>query len=331
MAIRAYVGECMVYRTVGMIEDGLSTVDRNNSEEVLRAIEEYAIECSIIKVAGSETLNFCADEAVQVFGGNGYSKDYPVERAYRDARINRLFEGTNEINRLLIPGMLFRRAQKGRLDLFTAAQKVAAELLAPAAGNGEGGGPMGDERRLVEAARKATLFAAGAAVQKYLMDLEHQQEILGDIANLVIDLFAAESAVLRAAKTAARGGPSAGLPLGNSARHMANATLDWQASDRLSLFLSAELRSRRYRGVDAASGEPQYWKDYEVFHLGASYRFAEWVTLNARINNLLDRDFTRYQYAFLDNNDGSWTLSAQDDYNNKDKARNVWVSVNFSF
>lgn len=128
-----------------------------------------------------------------------------------------------------------------------------------------------------------------------------------------------------------RSGTSKGLPLGNSAKHMANATLDWQATERFNLFLSAELRSKRYRGVDATTRQPLYWKDYEVFHLGASYELAEWVTVNARINNLLDRDFTSYQYSFLDAGDGSWTLSAQDDYNNKDKARNVWVSVNFSF
>ncbi len=128
-----------------------------------------------------------------------------------------------------------------------------------------------------------------------------------------------------------KSGPSRGLPLGNSARHMANATLDWQATDRFSLFLSTEIRSKRYRGVDAATGRQQYWKDYEVFHLGASYRIAEWVTVNARINNLLDRDFTSYQYTFTDNGNGTWALSAQDDYNNKDKARNVWVSLNFSF
>jgi outer membrane receptor for ferrienterochelin and colicins len=128
-----------------------------------------------------------------------------------------------------------------------------------------------------------------------------------------------------------KSGPSAGLPLGNSARHMANATLDWQANDHFGMFLSAELRSKRYRGVDATTGEPQYWRDYEVLHLGASYQFADWATLNARINNLLDRDFTSYEYSFLDNGDGSWTLSAQDDYNNKDKARNIWVSLNFSF
>lgn len=128
-----------------------------------------------------------------------------------------------------------------------------------------------------------------------------------------------------------KSGPNAGRPLGNSARHMANAMLDWQANDRLNLFLGAEGRSRRYRGIDAATGAETYWKDYQVLHLGGSYRFSNAITLNARINNLLDRDFTTYQYAFAQNDDGSYTLSAQDDYNNKDKARNFWVSLNLSF
>ncbi len=128
-----------------------------------------------------------------------------------------------------------------------------------------------------------------------------------------------------------KSGASIGRPLGNSAKHMANATLDWQASERFNLFLSAELRSKRYRGVDAVTGDELYWKDYEVLHLGASYKATEWLTINARINNLLDRDFTSYQHSFIDNNDGSYTLSAQDDYNNKDKARNVWVSFNVNF
>lgn len=128
-----------------------------------------------------------------------------------------------------------------------------------------------------------------------------------------------------------KSGPSRGLPLGNSAKHMANATLDWQTTDRFNLFLSAEVRSKRYRGVDAVTGAPQYWKDYEVFHLGAAYKATDWLTINARINNLLDRDFTSYEYAFVDNNDGTYTLSAQDDYNNKDKARSVWLSFNVNF
>ncbi|MCD9028167.1 TonB-dependent receptor [Luteimonas sp. BDR2-5] len=128
-----------------------------------------------------------------------------------------------------------------------------------------------------------------------------------------------------------KSGNSAGLPLGNSARHMANATLDWQAMDSFNVFLAAEARSKRYRGVDSTTGEHLYWKDYQVLHLGASYSVNQWATINARINNLLDRDFTTYQYAFIDNGDGSYTLSAQDDYNNKDKARNFWLSLNVRF
>ncbi len=217
-----FVAESMVYRTGGLVTNALQG-DHQNIQQVIAVLEEYAIECSIIKVFASEMLDFVVDELVQIHGGYGFIEDYPAARAYRDARINRLFEGTNEINRLLIPGMLFRRAQKGRLDLFTAAQKVAAEMLAPAVGNGESGGPMVEERRLIEAARKATLFAAGAAVQKYLTDLEQQQEILGGIADLAIDLFAAESAVLRAAKTAARGGPSAGLQAAMVRMHLDEA------------------------------------------------------------------------------------------------------------
>ncbi|MCD9005257.1 TonB-dependent receptor [Luteimonas sp. XNQY3] len=127
-----------------------------------------------------------------------------------------------------------------------------------------------------------------------------------------------------------KSGSNAGRPLGNSAKHMANATLDWQATDAFNLFLTAEARSKRYRGFDTALAQELYWKDYEVLHLGASYRFNETITVNARINNLLDRDFTSYQYTFIEDN-GSYTLSAQDDYNNKDKARSVWLSVNVRF
>jgi len=124
-----------------------------------------------------------------------------------------------------------------------------------------------------------------------------------------------------------KSGPSRGEPLGDSARHMANASIDWQASERFNLFLSAEVRSKRYRGLDADSGEQLYWKDYQVFHLGAAYTFSERVTLNARINNLLDRDFTSYQYTFVDAGDSSYTVAAQDDYNNKDKARKINTKI----
>lgn len=128
-----------------------------------------------------------------------------------------------------------------------------------------------------------------------------------------------------------KSGPSRGLPLGNSAKHMANATLDWAATDRFNVFLSGELRSKRYRGADAVTGEPLYWKDYEVFHLGASYKATGWLTINARINNLLDRDFTSYRTTFTDDGDGTWTPVPQDDYNNKDKARSLWLSLNVNF
>jgi len=128
-----------------------------------------------------------------------------------------------------------------------------------------------------------------------------------------------------------KSGANKGRPLGNSARHMANATLDWQASERFSLFLSGEARSRRYRGTDAGTGQELYYKDYTVLHLGASFEASQWLTVNARINNLLDRDFTTYDATFIDNGDGTWRLDAQDHYNNKDKARSFWVSLNFRF
>ena len=125
-----------------------------------------------------------------------------------------------------------------------------------------------------------------------------------------------------------KSGPQKGRPLGNSARHMANASLDWQATDRFNLFLTGEMRSKRYRGLSAATGEELYYKDYTTWHLGASFRATDWLTVNARVNNLLDRDFTAYDAAFVDNGDGTWTLDPQDHYNNKDKARSVWLSLN---
>lgn len=203
MAIRAYVGECMVYRTVGMIEDGLATVDRNNSEAVLRGIEEYAIECSIIKVAGSETLNFCADEAVQVFGGNGYSKDYPVERAYRDARINRIFEGTNEINRLIISGQLLRKAMKGELGLFQAAQKLMSEMLEPSFGEEVEQDVFAQERAMVASAKKIAIAVLGSAAQKYRDKLQEQQEILAAASDIIMDVYGMDSSLLRTQRSIA--------------------------------------------------------------------------------------------------------------------------------
>jgi alkylation response protein AidB-like acyl-CoA dehydrogenase len=214
MAIRAYAGECMVYRTMGMIDDRLEPVDPDNSGEVLRAIEEYAIECSIIKVAGSEMLGYCADEAVQVFGGNGYSKDYPVERAYRDARINRIFEGTNEINRLVISGQLLRKATKGELPIFQAAKKLMDEILQPALPEEPEDGIFAQERAALGNVKKICIAVLGSAAQKYRDKVQEQQEVLAAASDIVMDIYAIESAILRTEKLIqSRGEASASLQI----------------------------------------------------------------------------------------------------------------------
>lgn len=205
MAIKTWVGESLVYRTVGMIESAVS--DTTDAESKLRAIEEYAVECSIIKVALSEYCGFVADEMVQIYGGYGYSADYPAERAYRDSRINRIFEGTNEINRMLIPGMLMRRALGGQLALLPAAQKLMDEVLSPSlSGFDEDEGVLAVEMKLAQNAKKVALMVLGTAAQKYMQQLAEQQEILMGTADIIIDAYAMESAILRAQKLAARQG-----------------------------------------------------------------------------------------------------------------------------
>src|ERR1700730_274693 len=201
MAIRTWVGEAMVYRTLGMIEAGVGAVDANDMDARLRAIEEYAAECSIIKVALSEYCDFVADEMVQIYGGYGYSADYPAERAYRDSRINRIFEGTNEINRMLIPGRLMKSALSGRLPLLSAAQGLMDEILSPHMGGfDEDEGLLVAEQKLAKNAKKGALMTLGTAAQKYMMTLGDQQEILLGIADIIMDTYAMESAILRAQK-----------------------------------------------------------------------------------------------------------------------------------
>jgi alkylation response protein AidB-like acyl-CoA dehydrogenase len=207
MAIRLYAAESMVYRTGGLVEGAVGGV--HDPTEAMRALEEYAVESSINKVFASEVLDYIADETVQIFGGYGFIEDYPAARAYRDARINRLFEGTNEINRLLTTGMLLRRAQRGQLALIPAALAVAGELTSPALGDGAGSGPLGDEARAVAMVKKATLLVAGVAVQKYMETIENEQEVLAGLADLVIETFAMESALLRAQRAVERGGGDA--------------------------------------------------------------------------------------------------------------------------
>ncbi len=211
MAIKAWVGEAMTYRTVGLIESAIeATADASDPESKLRAIEEYAAECSIIKVALSEYCNYVSDEMVQIFGGYGYSADYPAERAYRDSRINRIFEGTNEINRMLIPGMLMRRAMTGQLALLPAAQKLMEEVLQPSMPSlDEDEAVLATEMKLAQNAKKVALMTLGTAAQKYMTKLADQQEILMGVADIIMDTFAMESAILRAQKLAASQGEEA--------------------------------------------------------------------------------------------------------------------------
>lgn len=209
MAIRTYASESMTYRVVGMIEaqlEGFSWSQPDAGHTMLKAIEEYAAECSYIKVFASEALDYVVDEGVQIHGGYGYHQDYAVEHAYRDSRINRIFEGTNEINRLLATGMLLKRAQRGLLPLVEAVKKLQAELLSgPALSSNGGDGPLAEESRLVANAKKVGLFCLGVAYQKYMAAIDEQQEVMAGITDVLMNTFAMESALLRAQKIAANG------------------------------------------------------------------------------------------------------------------------------
>ncbi len=204
MVAQTYAVESMSYRTTGMIDQLLEGVDRGSSaapKQIMAALQEYAVECSILKVVGTEALDFVADETVQVFGGYGFSSDYEVERAYRDQRVNRIFEGTNEINRLLITDMLMKRSMKGELALIPAAQRLMDETLStPPAEESLDDQPLAEETRLLEGAKKLVLLVAGSAVQKYLQALADQQEVVGLLSNLVMEVFGMESVLLRAQK-----------------------------------------------------------------------------------------------------------------------------------
>ena len=199
MAARIWVAEGMVYRTAGLMDRSLEDVDKEGTRQTLKAIEEYAIECSILKVFGSEVLDFVVDEAVQVYGGYGYSAEYPVERYYRDSRVNRIFEGTNEINRLLIPGMLLKRASTGHLPLHSAARQVVDEVLSASLPS-EPSGPLGAELAAIAQSKKALLFVAGSAMQKFADTIREEQEVLMHISNIVMDVYAMDTAVQRLMK-----------------------------------------------------------------------------------------------------------------------------------
>jgi butyryl-CoA dehydrogenase len=227
MATLLYVGEALVYRTVGMMDVALGEVDKSGAEamkETRKAIEEYAVECSIIKVWGSEMVDYIVDETMQIYAGYGFVEEYPAERAYRDARINRIFEGTNEINRLIITGFLLKRAMSGQLPLMPAIKKLMDEVLSGPSIGDDLEGPLAEERKLVTQAKKLGLFAAGAATQKYMQAIQDQQEIMGAIADMTIETYAIESAVLRAQKIAdAQGESAAALPIAMTRVYLSQA------------------------------------------------------------------------------------------------------------
>jgi alkylation response protein AidB-like acyl-CoA dehydrogenase len=210
MTIREFAVESMLYRTAGLIDGALQDGGSahpdapHHGAAVLAALEEFAIEASILKVTGSEMLDYVVDENVQIHGGNGFVRDYPAERHYRDARVNRIFEGTNEINRLLIPGMLIRRALKGTLPLVAAARKLQDEILTPLIADPPSDTALAAERRTVAAIKKVALLVLGTAMQTYGDKLTDQQEVLTLSADIIIDAFTAESVLLRSAAAGAK-------------------------------------------------------------------------------------------------------------------------------
>jgi butyryl-CoA dehydrogenase len=227
MAALIYVGESLVYRTVGMMDAALSEVEKSSADalkETRKAIEEYAVECSIIKVWGSEMIDYVVDESMQIYAGYGFVEEYPAERAYRDARINRIFEGTNEINRLIITGFLLKRAMSGQLALMPAIKKLMDEVLSGPSLGDEMEGPLAEERKLVAQAKKLGLFVAGSATQKYMQAIQDQQEVMGAIADMTIETYAMESAVLRAQKLAeAKGEREAALAVAMTRVYLTHA------------------------------------------------------------------------------------------------------------
>ncbi|MDQ1330144.1 MAG: hypothetical protein QG578_407 [Thermodesulfobacteriota bacterium] len=204
MSIRTYMAESLAYRTAAAIEDKLGVLDeraKKDGTENAKAIEEYAIECSIAKIFGSECLDFCADELVQIFGGNGYIAEYPAERIYRDSRINRIFEGTNEINRLLIPGTFIKRGLQNRIPVMDALKTIENEIKAYDPDNIlMNDSPLAIQRHTVELCKKMLLFATSSALNKLMANIGEEQEIMALLADIIIRIFAMESGLLRAEK-----------------------------------------------------------------------------------------------------------------------------------
>src|SRR4051812_15900280 len=244
MVVRTYAVESLLYRTAGLVDARIAATphEANDGSAALAAFEEYAVEASIAKVAGSEALNFVLDENVQIHGGNGYVHDYPAERHVRDARVNRIFEGTNEINRLLIPGMLIRRAVKGDLPLIPAAKALQDELLGPPSMSSpsDDEGVLADESRAIAAFKKTSLMVFGVAMQTYGTKLTDQQEVLMHLADIAIDVYSAESAALRAQAASAANGPRAALHVDAARVFVNDAAMRIDASARQALAATAD-------------------------------------------------------------------------------------------
>jgi alkylation response protein AidB-like acyl-CoA dehydrogenase len=237
MTARAYAVESLLYRTAGLIEARIEATPHDPADQsiALATLEEYAVEASIAKVAGSEMLDFVLDENIQIHGGNGFVRDYPAERHYRDSRVNRIFEGTNEINRLLIPGMLARRAAKGELAIIGAAKALQDELLGPpAAGTGDGS-LLADEQLATTSFKKACLLVLGLAMQTYRDKMGDQQEVLMHLADMIIDTYSAESAVLRALRVSNTAAARADLQVAAARVFVNDATMRIDASARQAL------------------------------------------------------------------------------------------------
>jgi alkylation response protein AidB-like acyl-CoA dehydrogenase len=240
MTARTYALESLMYRTAGLIDRTVAEGGGHGGADIAAALEEFAIEASIAKVMGSETLDYVLDENVQIHGGNGCVKDYPAERSYRDARVNRIFEGTNEINRMLIPGMLIRRALKGEIGLIPAAKQLQDELLSPGRASLSTDEGLDADMRTIGSFKKIALMVLGTAMQTYGPKLSDEQEVLCAAADILIDTYAAESAVLRAREAVSSGRGDAALHEASARTFVNDAAQRVQASATNTLAAMAE-------------------------------------------------------------------------------------------
>jgi len=268
MAIRTWVSEAALYRTAKWVEDReqeLLASGKPFHEALLGAAEEYAVECAILKVYGSELLDYLVDEGVQIHGGNGFSAEYPISRAYRDSRINRIYEGTNEINRLLTVDMILKRDMKGRLDLMGPAMAVQKELMAIPDFGASDDAPFAAERKLVANLKKALLMVAGGAVQKLMMKLEQEQEVLMNLADMGIEIFHAESALLRAMRLCQeRGEAAVALPIDIARTYLYDAAdrINKSGKDAINAFASGDEQRMMLLGLKRfTKAEPFNSKD----------------------------------------------------------------------